>query len=64
MKGVTLLKDERNNKKILQVDIKEVAKNPQKFENFMDVIIAKSRKDEKKISWEVAKKELKKAGKL
>jgi uncharacterized membrane protein len=64
MQGVTILKDQRNNKKIFQVDRKEVAKNPQKFEDFMDVIIAESRKDEKKISWETAKKELKKAGKL
>jgi hypothetical protein len=63
MKGVTILKDEKNNK-ILQVDIKEVAKNPGKFEDLMDIIIAEARKDEKKVSWETAKKQLKKAGKL
>jgi hypothetical protein len=63
MKGVMILKDENNNK-ILQVDVKEVAKNPGKFEDLMDVIIAEARKDEKKISWETAKKQLKKAGKL
>ena len=63
MKGVTILKDEKNNK-ILQVDIREVAKNPGKFEDLMDIIIAEARKDEKKVSWETAKKQLKKAGKL
>lgn len=64
MKGVTFLKDEKTNKQILQIDVKEVAKNPSKFEDLMDVIIAEARKDEKKISWETAKKQLKKAGKL
>jgi hypothetical protein len=64
MKGVIFLKDEKNNKQILQIDIKEVAKNPAKFEDLMDVIIAEARRDEKKISWEMAKKQLKKAGKL
>jgi hypothetical protein len=63
MKGVTILKDEKNNK-ILHVDVREVAKNPGKFEDLMDVIIAEARKDEKKVSWETAKKQLKKAGKL
>jgi len=64
MKGITFFKDEKNNKQILQIDIKEVAKNPAKFEDLMDVVIAEARKSEKKISWETAKKQLKKAGKL
>ena len=64
MKGITFFKDEKNNKQILQIDIKEVAKNPAKFEDLMDVVIAEARKNEKKISWETAKKQLKKAGKL
>ena len=64
MKGVTILTDEKKKRKILQVDIKEVAKNPNDFEDLIDVLIAESRKDDKKISWEAAKKQLKKAGKL
>ena len=64
MKGVTILTDEKNKKKILQVDINEVAKNPEKFEDLMDVIIAEARKDEKKIPWEKVKQQLKKSGKL
>jgi hypothetical protein len=64
MKGVTFLKDEKNNKQILQIDVKEVAKTPAKFEELMDVVIAEARKKEKKIPWETAKKQLKKAGKL
>jgi hypothetical protein len=64
MKGVTILTDEKKKRKILQVDIKEVAKNPDEFEDLIDVLVAESRKDEKKISWETAKKQLKKGGKL
>jgi len=64
MKGVTFLKDQKTNKQILQIDVKEMAKNPSKFEDLMDVIIAEVRKEEKKVSWETAKKQLKKAGKL
>ena len=64
MKGVTILTDEKKKKKILQADIKEIAKNPGQFEDLLDVLIAESRKDEKKISWDEAKKQLKKAGKL
>jgi hypothetical protein len=60
MKGVTFLKDEKNNKRILQIDVKEIAKNPSQFEDLMDVVIAEARKDEKKISWDIAKKQLKK----
>jgi hypothetical protein len=64
MKGVTFLKNEKNNRQILQIDVKEIAKNPSKFEDLMDVVIAEARKNEKKVSWETAKKQLKKAGKL
>ena len=64
MKGITFLKDEKKNKQILQIDVKEIAKNPEKFEDLMDVIIAEARKNEKKIPWEAAKKQLRKAGKL
>ena len=60
MKGVTFLKDESNNKRILQVDIREVSKNPSKFEDLMDILIAEERKEEKRVSWTDAKKRLKK----
>lgn len=64
MKGVTILKNEKNNRKIIQVDIKEVAKRPNEFEDFVDVLIAEDRKDEKEIGWEAVKAQLKKKGKL
>jgi hypothetical protein len=52
MKGVTIFKDERNNKRILQVDIKEIAKRPNEFEDLMDILVAEARKDEKEVGWE------------
>jgi len=64
MKGINIFKDEKNNRKILQVDIKEVAKHPNQFEDLMDVLVAEARRDEKEISWETAKKQLRKKGKL
>ncbi|MDE3142745.1 MAG: hypothetical protein KGL19_01240 [Bacteroidota bacterium] len=64
MKGVTILKNEKNNRKIIQIDIKEVAKRPNEFEDLVDVLIAEDRKDEKEISWETVKTQLKKKGKL
>lgn len=60
MKGVTFLTDETNKKRLLQIDVKEIAKNPEKFEDLLDIVIAEARKDEAKISWETAKKKLKK----
>jgi hypothetical protein len=64
MKGVTILKDEKNNKRILQIDIKEIAKRPAEFEDLMDVLVAEARAEEKDISWNSVKRELKKKGKL
>ena len=64
MKGFSLLDDKTNKKRFLQIDIKELVKNPQKFEDMIDILIAEERKGEKDISWEEAKKRLKKTGKL
>lgn len=64
MKGITIFKDEKSNRRFLQVDIKEVAKRPNEFEDLMDVLVAEARKDEKEIGWESVKKQLRRKGKL
>ena len=64
MKGVTILTDEKNRRKIVQVDIKEIARNPNEFEDLIDVLVAESRRNEPKVSFETVKKNLKKKGKL
>src|SRR5437588_233900 len=63
MKGIAIFKDEKSNKRILQVDIKEVAKHPSQFEDLMDTLIAEARRDEKEIGWDSVKKQLRKKGK-
>jgi hypothetical protein len=63
-KGFSLLIDKKSKKEILQIEVKELVKNPQKFEDILDVLIAEERKNEKSIPWEKAKKQLKKEGKL
>jgi hypothetical protein len=64
MKGFSLLSRPDRKGKILEIDVKELVKNPQKFEDMIDVLIAEERKTEKSIPWEQAKKQLKKVGKL
>lgn len=64
MKGVTILRDEKNNRKILQVDIKQVAKYPNEFEDLMDILVAEARSDEPSRNWTDVKKSLKKKNKL
>lgn len=64
MKGVSVLTDISRQKRFLQIEISDLVKNPQKYEDMIDVIIAEERKTEKSIAWEDVKKQLKKAGKL
>jgi hypothetical protein len=64
MKGFSILSKPGRKGKILEIDVKELVKNPQKFEDMIDVLIAEERKTEKSIPWEQAKKQLKKVGKL
>jgi hypothetical protein len=64
VKGFSLLIDKKSKKEILQIEVKELVKNPQIFEDILDVLIAEERKNEKSIPWEKAKKQLKKEGKL
>ncbi len=64
MKGFSLVDDKASKKRFLQIDIKELVKNPQKFEDMIDILVAEERKSEKDIPWEDVKKRLKKAGKL
>ncbi len=64
MKGFSLLEDKTNKKRILQIDVKQLVKDPQKFEDMIDMLVAEERKTEKRISWGDTKKQLKKACKL
>lgn len=64
MKGVTFITDETNNKRFVQIDLEQIEKYQDKIEDLLDVIIAESRKNDKEVSWEEVKAQLKAAGKL
>ena len=64
MKGISYITDESNKKTAVVIDLKNIKKNEEEIHEFIDVLVAESRKDDELISWEEAKKQLKKKGKL
>lgn len=64
MKGVTIMTEEKSGKRIAQLDLSLLSKNTKELEDLFDILIAESRKDEKDISWNEIKKDLKKKRKL
>ena len=59
MKGITFLEDTTHNKKLVQIDLAILKKDEEYLQDILDAIIAESRKDEKNISFEDVKKQLK-----
>lgn len=64
MKGINYITDAKNNKKAVVIDLDAIQKHEEEIHEFIDVLVAESRKDDKMIGWEEAKKRLKKKGKL
>lgn len=64
MKGVSFVTDDKNRRKAVIIDLKTIEQHQEEIEDLLDVIVAESRKDEPKRSWEDVKKSLKKKGKL
>jgi len=64
MKGVSFVTNDKNEKIAVQIDLKVLSKHQDAVEDILDVIVAEGRKDDEDVSWQSAKKELKKAGKL
>ena len=64
MKGISYITDNRNNKKAVIIDLKIIEQHEEEVHEFIDILIAESRKNDEKISWEDAKKILKKKGKI
>ncbi len=50
MKGLSILLDERSNKRIVQIDLEAIRKDPEALEDLMDVLVAESRRKEPTIS--------------
>ena len=64
MKGVTVLYDEVNHKRFIQVDLSEVDRQNELIEDLFDLIIAETPEEGKSISMEEMKRILKGDGKL
>jgi broad-specificity NMP kinase len=64
MKGVDFITDDKNRRKAVVIEIKTIERHPEEVEDLIDVIVAESRRDEPKRSWDDVKKSLRKKGKL
>ncbi len=60
MKGVTFLNDKKRNKRFVQIDLDHLEAHQNELEDFLDMVIAESRKHDEEVSWDPVKKELKK----
>ncbi|MGV3636029.1 MAG: hypothetical protein ACO1NQ_00150 [Flavobacteriales bacterium] len=50
MKGVSILFDERKKKRIVQIDLEAIRKDPEGLEDLVDVLVAESRRNEPTVS--------------
>ena len=64
MKGISYLTNEKNQRQSVVIDLKTIETNDEQVHEFIDVLVAESRKNDEKIAWEEAKKTLRKKGKL
>ena len=61
---ITILKDETNNRRLMQINLDELAKDEELLEDIYDIIAIEVRKNEETISWEDVKNQLRNEGKL
>ena len=59
MKGISYITDTKNRVKAMVVDLKTIKQNEKAVHESISILIAESRKNDKTISWEAAKKRLK-----
>jgi len=64
MKGVNFVLNDKSERIAVQIELKTLSKHQEALEDLLEAIIAESRKDDEDVSWEDAKKELVKIGKL
>jgi hypothetical protein len=58
MEGVTILRNERNNHRLMQIDLDAIAADAESLEDVYDIIAIELRRNEESISWVEAKKNL------
>ncbi|MFK7900948.1 MAG: hypothetical protein AB8B61_09345 [Cyclobacteriaceae bacterium] len=64
MKGIRYITDAEDKRTAVVIDLKMIENNEEDLYDFIDVLVAESRKGDEVISWEEAKEILKKEGKL
>ena len=64
MKGLSYITDNKNKKKALVIDLKTIKDDEESIHEFIDLLVAESRKNDQLMDWEDAKGKLRKAGKL
>lgn len=64
MKGIRYIINEKNKRTAVVIDLKTIKKYQDQIHDFIDALIAESRKGEETISWKELKTQLKKKGKL
>lgn len=64
MEAITILKNESNNHRLMQIDLDLLASDEEQLEDVYDIIAVELRKNEETINWEEAKKQLQDEGKL
>jgi hypothetical protein len=64
MEAITILKNESNNHRVMQIDLDVLANNEEQLEDVYDIIAVELRKNEQAVSWEQAKQQLHDEGKL
>ncbi len=64
MEAITILKNESNNHRLMQIDLDVLAGNEEQLEDVYDIIAVELRKNEETVSWEHAKQQLHDEGKL
>ena len=60
MEGITILKNEFNDRRLMQIDLNLLSKNEESLEDVFDLIAIEVRKNEESLSWEDAKQQLNK----
>ena len=64
MEAITILKNEENNHRLMQIDLDLLAKDDALPEDVYDIIAIELRKNEETVRWEQAKQQLHDEGKV
>lgn len=64
MDAITILNNESNNHRLVQIDLDLLAKEAEQLEDVYDIIAIELRKNEETTSWEQVKQQLHDGGKL